>query len=250
MKNSFFGANNKNEFDRDLVQEELISKDVQNKITYWILKIIVEMGGHKEFIDSDNDFEYDDMAIFLGLEKYVEFDYDDFKRTEPLLLLKKDLNCLRKKIPFSSSDLLIKNIERLSKLIELTIYEKKILEFVILLKQYDILSNALSLLGGGLNTSRTKRIFSMLLEIPIEHINEAFTPNSTFNRSALLVLANNDDYSLSSKLELINYEFADNMLNLDEDITEMIKDSVRLSEKTIAILKMIWRYLCLFSTRH
>ena len=101
------------------------------------------MGGHKRFIDSVNDFPYEDMATYLGLEKYVEFDFDDFNRTEPLLLLKKRLKVLRKKAPFSSSDLLRQNIEKLSELIVLTPYEKQVLEFVILLKQYDMLENAL-----------------------------------------------------------------------------------------------------------
>ena len=218
-----------NEFNEEI--EELIAKEVEEKITYWILKIIVEMGGHKTFIDTDNDFEFEDMAIFLGLEKYVEFDYEDFNRTEPLLILKKRVNYLKKRTPFGSSELLIKNLERLSELIALKSYEKEILEFVILLKQYDILSNALNLLGSGLNSSRTKRILSTLLDIPIEQINDSFASQSTFSRSALLLLDSDEDYSLNAKLRLINYEFADNMLNLDEDITEMIKDSVRLSEK-------------------
>jgi len=213
-----------------------LDQDVTEKITFWILKIIIEMGGHKRFIDSDNDFEHEDMATYLGLEKYVEFDFDDFNRTEPLLLLKKRLKALRKKAPFSSSDLLRQNIEKLSELILLTPYEKQVLEFVILLKQYDMLENALGMLGGELNTSRAKRILNILLEIPIEAINEMFSAHSTFSRSALLILHSEDNYSLGAKLRLINYEFADNMLNLDEDITEMIKDSVRLSDKgTLAI---------------
>jgi len=232
MGNSFFGTNKKNEFDTDLIEDELIAKEVEDKVTYWILKIIIEMGGHKQFIDNENDFEYDDMAIFLGLEKYVAFEYDDFNRTEPLLILKKRLKFFLKKAPFGSAKLLQKNIERLSELITLTPYEKQILEFVILLKQYDILSNATSLLGNGnWHTSRTKRMLSTLLDIPIEQINELFASHSTFSRSALLILHSEEDYSLGSKLRLINYEFADNMLNLDEDITEMIKDSVRLSDK-------------------
>ncbi|NOZ90128.1 MAG: ATP-binding protein [Epsilonproteobacteria bacterium] len=230
MMNNFFG-NSTEEFDIDIVDDEIVSKDVEEKITYWILKIIVEMGGHKRFIDSDNDFEYEDMAKFLGLEKYVEFDYDDFNRTEPLLLLKKRLNALRKKAPFRTSKLLMKNIERLSELIELNEYEKQILEFTILLKQYDILGNALNLFGIELSTSRTKRVLSTLLDIPIEQINEIFSSHSTLSRSSLLILNSEESYSFSDKLTLINYEFADNMLNLDEDITEMIKDSVRLSSK-------------------
>ncbi len=227
---SLFGNNN-NEFDIELLDENLMGEDVQNKITYWILKIIIEMGGHKRFIDTDNDFEHEDMATFLGLEKYVEFDYSDFNRVEPLLLLKKRLKALRKKAPFSSSDLLLKNIEKLSELIVLSPSEKQVLEFVILLKQYDILENALDMLGSELNSSRVKRILNILLEIPIDEINEMFSPNSTFSRSALLVLDSDEEYSFVSKLRLINREFADNMLNLDEDITEMIKDSVRLSDK-------------------
>ena len=228
---SLFGKKTTNEFDPTENDEELIPNELHNRITYWILKIIVEMGGHKRFIDSDNDFEHEDMATFLGLEKYVEFDFDDFHRTEPLTLLKKRLHSMHKKAPFNSSKLLRQNIEKLSELIVLTSYEKQILEFVILLKQYDILDNALSLLGGELNTSRAKRILSTLLEIPIEQINEIFSVHSTFSRSALLLLTSEENYSLGSKLRLINYEFADNMLNLDEDITEMIKDSVRLSNK-------------------
>jgi SpoVK/Ycf46/Vps4 family AAA+-type ATPase len=84
---------------------------------------------------------------------------------------------------------------------------------------------------GEINNSRVKRILNILLDIPIEHINEMFSTHSTFSRSALLVLDNEENYSVGSKLKLINYEFADNMLNLNEDITEMIKESVRLSDK-------------------
>jgi SpoVK/Ycf46/Vps4 family AAA+-type ATPase len=227
MRNSFFGSST--EFDID--DNGLIGKDVEDKITYWILKIIIEMGAHKRFIDSESDFEHEDMARFLGLEKYVEFDYDDFNRTEPLLILKKRLKALRKKAPFGSSALLWKNIEQLSELIELNSYEKQLLEFTILLKQYDILGNALNFFGMEINTSRTKRVLSSLLDIPIEQINDIFSSHSTFSRSSLLILTSEETYSFSEKLRLINYEFSDNMLNLDADITEMIKDSVRLSSK-------------------
>jgi len=226
-----FGNSNNNDFNIEMLEENVIDENVQDKITYWMLKIIIEMGGHKRFIDSDNDFEYEDMANFLGLEKYVEFDYDDFNRTEPLLILKKRLKALRKRAPFKSSELLHRNIERLSELIVLSPYEKQVLEFVILLKQYDMLDNALGLLGVELSTSRAKRILNILLDIPMDEINDMFSANSTFSRSALLVLHSEENYSLGSKLRLINYEFADNMINLDQEITEMIKDSVRLADK-------------------
>ncbi len=222
---------NEDEFNIEDIEEQLIPNELHDRITYWILKVIIEMGGHKRFLDSDNDFEHEDMAIFLGLEKYVEFEYEDFKRKEPLGILKKRLLRMHKKAPFSSLPLLRENIEKLSELISLNLYEKQILEFVILLKQYDILENALSLLGLEINISRAKRILSTLLDIPIESVNEIFSAQSTFSRSALLTLDSDENYSLGSMLELINREFADNMLNLDGNITEMIKDSVKVADK-------------------
>ena len=55
---SLFGNNN-SEFETELLDDNLIGEDVQDKITYWILKIIIEMGGHKRFIDSES------FSIFL-----------------------------------------------------------------------------------------------------------------------------------------------------------------------------------------
>jgi len=224
-------SKSEDEFNIEGIEEQLIPHELHDKITYWILKVIIEMGGHKEFIDSDNEFEHEDMAIFLGLEKYVDFDYDDFERSEPLKKLKKRLLHMHKKAPFHSSPLLIENIEKLSELIPLNQNEKQILEFVILLKQYDILDNALSLLGDELNITRVKRILSTLLNIPFEAINDSFSPQSTFSRSAILTLDSSDNYSFGMTLDLINSEFADNMLNLNGDITEMIKDSVKVADK-------------------
>ncbi len=224
-------SNSEDEFNIEGIEEQLIPHELHDKITYWILKVIIEMGGHKRFIDSDNEFEHEDMAIFLGLEKYVDFDYDDFERSEPLKKLKKRLLRMHKRVPFSSSPLLIENIEKLSELIPLNSNEKQILEFVILLKQYDILENALSLLGDELNITRVKRILSTILNIPFEAINESFSPQSTFSRSAILTLDSSDNYSFGMTLDLINSEFADNMLNLNGDITEMIKESVKVAER-------------------
>ena len=86
--------------------QEIVEPELVDKITYWILKIILELGGHKAFIDSDNDFTYETMAKFLGLSKYVAFDFTDFHRSEPLNILKKKYEYLNKKAPFKSSKLL------------------------------------------------------------------------------------------------------------------------------------------------
>ncbi len=223
-------------FDESPLEQDIVEPEVAEKVTYWILKIIIEMGGHKDFIDNDNDFQHEDMARFLGLHKYVELDFEDFDRTEPLLILKKRLAHLQKRKPFESAPLLSKNIERLATLIPMNPHEKEILEFVILLKQYDIIDNAVNLIGQNLSTSRSKKILGAVLDISLEEINEIFASPATFNQSGILQFDKENSYSFSSKLELLNYEFADNMINLDEEITEMIKHSVRpATEGTLVV---------------
>ena len=217
--------------------QEIVEPELSDKITFWILKIIIDLGGHKTFIDSDNDFPHETMAKFLGLEKYIAFDYDDFHRSEPLKILQKKYYALAKQAPFKASPLLEKNLQRISELIVLNHYEKQILELVILLKHYDILDNAINLLGENINTSRTKRLLSALLDIPIEKINEVFSSQSTFNHSGLLQLDRDNAYSFSSKFQLLNYEFSDNMLNHDNEIMEMVKHSVKPSSKGTLLLQ-------------
>jgi len=213
------------------IAQEIVEPELVDKITFWILKIIIDLGGHKQFIDADNNFPYETLAKFLGLEKYVAFDYDNFHRSEPLNILKKRYKHLSKQIPFNSSTLLEKNLDRISKLIVLNEFEREILEFVILLKHYDILDNAINLLGENINTSRTKRLLSALLDFPLEYINKVFASHSTFNHSGLLQLDRENVYSFSSKFQLLNYEFSDNMLNQDNEIMEMVKHSIRPSSK-------------------
>jgi SpoVK/Ycf46/Vps4 family AAA+-type ATPase len=211
--------------------QEIVEPELFDKITFWILKIIIDLGGHKNFIDSDNDFPHETMAKFLGLEKYIAFDFDNFHRSEPLKILEKRYKYYKKQPPFESSKLLEKNLNRISELIVLNHYERTILEFVILLKHYDILDNAINLLGENINTSRTKRLLSALLDIPIEGINQVFSSDATFNHSGLLQLDRDNAYSFSSKFQLLNYEFSDNMLNHDNEIMEMVRHAVKPTSK-------------------
>jgi len=45
-----------------------------------MLRVIINLGGHKEFIDSRNYFSKDDVAYYLGFGKYVDMDTDEYQR--------------------------------------------------------------------------------------------------------------------------------------------------------------------------
>jgi len=105
--------------------------------------------------------------------------------------------------------------------------EESILEFVVLINQYDILEDAADLLGNNLNTTQAKKALCTILDLPLLAINKAFESNSKFSKSSIVTIEKNNTFSLDSKIRIINDSFADDMLNLDEDVSQMIKDSVR-----------------------
>lgn len=221
------------EFDKtQLVEEELV-----DKISLWMLRIIINLGGAREFLDSDNRFQRDSIACFLGADKYVDMDSSDFKRSEVLAILKNNHTKLEKRKRFTSSKILTKNIKQISKLMTLNSYEEQILEFFILINQYDVLVETADLLGSNLNSTQAKKVISTTLNIPIKNLNDAFKSSSKLSKSSIVTINKSSTYALGNKIEIISDSFADDMLNLDEDISVMIKDAVRPCDKGSLQLK-------------
>ncbi|MEA1920044.1 MAG: ATP-binding protein, partial [Campylobacterota bacterium] len=211
------------EFDKT----QLVEKELVDKISLWMLRIIVKLGGSREFLDNRNYFHKDNIAYFLEMSKYIEMENEDFKRSEPLALLKRNYKKLEERKRFTSSAILTKNIKQISKLMNLNSYEEQILEFVVLMSQYEVLDDTIDLLGDALNTTQVKRALSDILAIPIKSVNSAFKSNSKLSKSSIITIDKTNTNTLGRKIEIISDEFADNMLNLDEDISVMIKNSVR-----------------------
>ena len=49
------------------------SKDI---VELWILKVLLDLNGHRDFLDSMRGFTDDSVAYFLGLDKFVD-EYED-----------------------------------------------------------------------------------------------------------------------------------------------------------------------------
>ena len=218
----------KNSIDLDTFDKtQLADSELIDKISLWALRIIFKLGGTKEFINSNNCFYSDPLAYFLDLKEYVDIERDEFKRSEILATLKKNYQKLEKRKRFSTSKTLRKNIQQISKIMQLNKVEETILEFEVLINQYDVLADAADLLGNNLNTTQAKKALAIILDIPLQDINKAFAANSKFNKSSIVTIDKSNTYSLKGKINIISDSFADDMLNIDEDVSEMIKDSVR-----------------------
>ncbi len=211
------------EFDKT----QLVEKELVDKMSLWMLRMIIKLNGAREFLDNNNCFRRDSIAYFLEVGKYVDMDSNDFKRSEVFAILKRNHLKLEKRKRFTSSKILTKNIKQISKLMTLNDDEEQILEFFILINQYDILSDAAALVGNNLNSTQAKKTISTILDIPLQSVNSAFKSSSKLSKSSIVTIYKKSTTTLGHKIEIINDSFADDMLNLDEDISEMIKDAVR-----------------------
>jgi SpoVK/Ycf46/Vps4 family AAA+-type ATPase len=209
---------------------DYIDKNVEDKITYWMLKTIIHQGGHRELVDKRNNFYNEELAYFLDLGKFVE--NDEFMRNEPLKVLKEKYAKLEKKPTFRTNKILEKNIKKISNLIGLTPNEEKFLEFIILVRQYDLLDRCLRILGNELNSNQALKHVSQILDIPFRELGKMFDMTSNFTKSSIVYLRQTSTNTLPGKFELYDEEMTDSWLYLDEDIKNLFKDSIKPCGKT------------------
>ena len=218
-------------------KSQLIDKKLIDKASLWILRIILKLGGHREFIDKDNYVQKDTILAFLDGNRFLDADDDKFNREDVLAFFHANLLKLEQQKEFSTNTLLSKNIAQISSLMKLNRYEEQILEFVTLIKQYELLGDAVGLLGAELNTAQTKRALSVILNIKRKHIDSAFASDSKLSKSSLVTIDKRNTNALDRKLDSISDTFLDNLLNLDENISVMIKDSIKVCSKSSLKLK-------------
>ena len=215
---------------------QMMDKKLIDKPSLWILRIILNLDGHRELIDEDDFVSKDNIIAFLDANGFLKKG-NDFTKVDILAFFKKNLLKLEKQKRFTTNKLLSKNIAQISSLMKLNRYEEQILEFFTLLKQYEILDDAVGLLGNELNTTQVKKALGVILNIKKKHIDNAFSSDSKFSKSSLITIDKSNTNSLDRKLDPISDAFLDNLLNLDEDISVMIKDSVKSCNESLLKLK-------------
>ncbi|WP_157279216.1 AAA family ATPase [Aliarcobacter butzleri] len=209
--------------------EQYASKELVDKFKLWSLRILVNLRGINEFIDKDNDIRNEVLAYFLAMQEFIK--KEDFTKKEGLAFLRDELKKYENRKRFTTNKILKNNIEKISKLADLNSYEKDILEFAILLDEYEILQDVTSYIGGSLTINQTKKALSVILDIPLKEVDRCFAPNSKLSKSSLLII----DYygtDLNRRLEFITDRFPSKMFSTCENIEDMIKEIVSECDNT------------------
>ena len=128
---------------------DFIDKKLIDKASLWTLRIILNLDGYLKLIDNNNYVVEDSIILFLDGGHFLE-EENNFIRDDILKFFKKKLQILEKQEHFTTNIVLAKNIAQISSLMKLNIYEEQVLEFVVLLNQYDLLDEAADLLGSDL----------------------------------------------------------------------------------------------------
>lgn len=202
-----------------------IDKESKEMVELWMLRTILTLNGHREFLSASRGFSNDDIAYFLGLDHYVD-NYDEEKIKEILQILKVRLKSLEASDDLTISQTLARNIEKVKKLVHLNDVEADILCFVIYLKYYALIDTATRTLNE-ISTDRLISVLSVLLDHDTDSVKTALSPKAKLAQSGLVTIDRRGNYSFESKLDLLSNEFADRMMNFDEEIEDMIRDSVR-----------------------
>ena len=152
-------------------------------VSYWILKMLIDLNATRDFMNSMHGFSDDSIAYFLDLDAFVD-DYDEKDKKAITEQLKAQLDDLESKEKFSFPKILEKNIKRVKKLVNLNRVEKDILIFTIYLKYIDMMDNATRMLND-LSTDRLVVTLSVLLGHKASKVKEALTPQAKLACSGL-----------------------------------------------------------------
>lgn len=202
-----------------------VHKNFKEIVEFWILKILLDLNGHREFMSAMRGFSDDNIAYFLGLGKFVDV-YNSEQKKKIFTIMRKRLRKLDHINPRKCSNPLKKNIEKISSLIKLNKIEKDILIFTVHLKYIDMMDNATQTLDL-ISTDRLITVLSVLLGYKPSKVKLALSPQGKLAQSGLVTVDRDGSSSMLNKLDILSRDFADRMMTLDENISEMIRGSVR-----------------------
>lgn len=205
-------------------------------VRLWLLRLLVPLGGHKDFVAS-HGFANDELAAALGLEEWLDpdgpsYDQHAIRKTLWKEHAEAERHARRAAIP----KVLRANTTRLANLVGLSKTDCRILEFAVLIHNERLLDDAADLLGG-LSSAKTFRVLADLLDLPERAVRNALSSNGLLARSGLLTLYRRGHDLLRAKLDLLSDDFGDQLFTCEADPVELVHDMIAPSRSPTLTLE-------------
>ena len=196
-----------------------VDSEIYELTTLWTLRAIFNLGGERELLRSGCD----DVLDFLGIESKEpkEEDIQNLKNRFEILE-KSQISCELKDLEH--------NLNLLQENLGLNSTERDILRFVAIMYNYEVISNACSLLGDLNNIQATKAI-SKILNLRFSDVQKAFRKDGIFAKTSIVKLENNV-HNLKYKIDVINNNFMCDLFVKCESMDEIFESAIKPCNKT------------------
>lgn len=200
------------------------SADLEPAMQLWVLRILVSMGWHREFIQR-NGFYNDNLAHALGLGHWVDPDAEEFDAKAVLrdlrqLHRKAEANATKNQLPAS----LLRNVAKLAALLSLNATDCRILEFAVSVHSGDLLEAAADLVSA-LSSPKVFQALSAILNVPEADIRASLGVNGALAHSGLVSI-DTSAHVLSRKLKVLSDSFADLMVSSEAEPIHLLRGTV------------------------
>ena len=196
-----------------------VDSEIYELATLWTLRAIFDLGGERELLRSGCD----DVLEFLGIESKEP-------KKEEIQNLKNKLEILEKSQISCEIKDLEHNLNLLQANLGLNSAERDILRFVAIMYNYEVISNACSLLGDLNNIQATKAI-SKILNLRFSDVQKAFRKDGIFAKTSIVKLENNV-HNLKYKIDVINNNFMCDLFVKCESMDEIFESAIKPCSKT------------------
>lgn len=202
-----------------------MSLDMPPIIRLWLLRLLVPLGGYRDFI-SPGGFANDTLAEILGLGEWIDSDSGEFDPGSARAELRKLHQAGERKLrQVSVPACLRENVARLSALVGLSDVDCRILEFSVLIQTERLLDDTADGLGQ-LSSVKVFHALSVLLDLPEIEIRASLNIQGALAKSGLVSVDRSGNSTLSGKLDLLSESFADHIFSSEADPVSLLRDTV------------------------
>ena len=215
--------------------------DIGPVVQLWILRILMTLGGHRDFITS-HGFSNDAVAEALGLGFWIDASQHaipEFLRKRGAPVTDRDFNAkqvladlrlLHRHAEKQSANVALPpclklNIGQLANLVGLTPTDCRLLEFAVLINTERWLDDTADYLGR-LSSVKLFHVLSVILKIPETEIRSSLSAEGILSRSGLIAVERSGDTQLRGKLNLLSDAFADLMITSEVAPASLLRGTV------------------------
>jgi SpoVK/Ycf46/Vps4 family AAA+-type ATPase len=195
-------------------------------ILLWLYRMIVPLGGHREFVQG-HGFSDTTLAATFGVADDDDAGFDP--RTALSMLRKQHADAEKSlhkaKVPFGLS----RNVQQLAAVVGMNDIDCRILEFAVLLHNERLLDDTADMLGY-LPSTKAIQALSVILGIEGHLVRQALSKDGVLTRCGLVTVDHGGSYKLRGKLNLLSQTFADRIIVDDTDPVDLLGDVVRPAE--------------------